>query len=133
MVTTAKSKPSEKQLATSIIDSASQIWLAGLGAFATTQEEGGRLFEILVKEGEELEAATKKVADDLFEEVKSKVDAVRSKATDKLDKLEQAFQDRVARALSRLSVPTNNDIQTIARRLEALNDSLRELSSEDRR
>ncbi len=33
-----------------------QIWLAGLGAFSRAEEEGGRLFENLVKVGEELES-----------------------------------------------------------------------------
>jgi hypothetical protein len=32
-------------------DSAQQIWLAGLGAFAKAQEEGTKVFEALVKEG----------------------------------------------------------------------------------
>lgn len=128
-----KNSSGDEQRAASAMDFVDQIWLAGLGAFAKTQEQGGKLFERLVKEGEKVEAATHKAADDMFEEVKGKVDAVRSKASDKLDKLEQAFQDRVARALGRLGVPTNDDIQAITRRLEALNDSIRELSSQDRR
>ena len=42
---------SAAQLSGTIKDSASQIWLAGLGAFAKAQEEGGKVFEALVKEG----------------------------------------------------------------------------------
>ena len=131
MAMTSKSEQdgkSEKQPSGSIIESATQIWLAGLGAFARTQEEGGKLFEALVKEGEKIEALTRKAADEMFEEVKGKVKEVRSKASEKLDKLEQAFQDRVARALNRLGVPTNDDIQEISKRIEALSDSIRKLS-----
>jgi poly(hydroxyalkanoate) granule-associated protein len=131
MATTSKSGPhgkGENQPAGSIMESAAQIWLAGLGAFAKTQEEGGKLFEALVKEGEKIEALSRKAADEMFEEVKSKVEEVRGKASEKLDKLEQAFQDRVARALNRLGVPTNDDIQEISKRLEALSDSIRKLS-----
>jgi poly(hydroxyalkanoate) granule-associated protein len=128
MATTSKSKPDDKQMVGSIMESAGQIWLAGLGAFAKAQEEGGKLFEALVKEGEEIDKLTRKAADDMFEEVKGKVEEVRGKASEKLDKLEQAFQDRVARALNRLGVPTNDDIQEISRRIEALNDSIRKLS-----
>ena len=33
-----------------------QIWLAGLGAFSRAEEEGNKLFDSLVKVGEELES-----------------------------------------------------------------------------
>ena len=129
MTKSSKDKPVEKPTVSALLGPASQIWLAGLGAFARAQQEGGRLFETLVKEGEEVEALTRKTADDMFAEMKGKVETVRGKATEKLDRLEQAFQDRVARALGRLGVPTNDDIQEIATRIEALSDSLRQLSS----
>ena len=34
-----------------VMDSAQQIWLAGLGALARTQQEGGKFFDALVEEG----------------------------------------------------------------------------------
>ena len=45
-----KKKPGA-QLSSTVKDSAQQIWLAGLGAFAKAQEEGNKVFEALV-EGE---------------------------------------------------------------------------------
>lgn len=128
MAKTSKNQSVEKQEVGSIMDSASQIWLAGLGAFAKTQEEGSKLFEALVKEGEEVEARTRKAADEMFEDMKGRMEEVKGKATEKLDKLEQAFQDRVARALNRLGVPTNDDIQELSKRVETLNASIRRLS-----
>ena len=47
----AKSDKSDNQLVQTVRDSAQQIWLAGLGAFSKAQEEGGKVFETLVKEG----------------------------------------------------------------------------------
>lgn len=133
MATSSKKESGEKPTASSILDSASQIWLAGLGAFAMAQEEGGKLFESLVKEGEEIEARTRKAADDMVEEVKGRIEEVRDKATQQLDKLEQVFQDRVARALNRLGVPTNEDIQELSRRVEALHESIRQLHEQGKR
>jgi len=127
MATTPKKKASGNYTAHTIMESANQIWLAGLGAFAKTQEEGGRFFDVLVREGEEVEARTRKVADDMVEDVKDKVQSMTGKATDKLDKLEQAFQDRVARALGRLGVPTYEDVLEISRRLDALQQSIQKL------
>src|SRR5512135_3349438 len=88
----------ENQLAATVKDSAQQIWLAGLGAFAKAQQEGSKVFEALVKEGEALQAKTRKVAED-------KVVEISGKASGTWDKLEQVFEDRVARALHSLGVP----------------------------
>lgn len=113
---------SESQLSTTIKESAQQIWLAGLGAFAKAQEEGGKVFEALVKEGEALQAKTRKVAED-------KVVEMTSKATGTWDKLEQVFEDRVARALHSLGVPTQQDIQTLSRRVAELTEVVQKLNA----
>ena len=52
-----------------IMNSAHQIWLAGLGAFAKTQVEGTKLFESLVKEGEAVQARAGKAANAQFAQV----------------------------------------------------------------
>ena len=41
----------DNQLTSTIKESTQQIWLAGLGAYAKAQEEGGKIFEALVQEG----------------------------------------------------------------------------------
>ncbi|HTO47506.1 MAG TPA: phasin family protein [Burkholderiales bacterium] len=122
----------ERQLATTIRDSAQQIWLAGLGAFGKTQEEGAKVFEALVKEGKHLEARTRKLAESKVSEMTSqwskKTGQATARATATWDKLEQVFEDRVARALSRLGVPTKRDIQALAKRVETLTASVQKLT-----
>ncbi len=93
----------ENQLAVRIRESANQIWLAGLGAFAKAQQEGVKVFESLVEEGAKVQEKTKTAADERIAEM-------RAKATGTWDKLEQVFEDRVARALNSLSVPSRQDI-----------------------
>ena len=101
------------------------------------QEETGKLVDSLVKEGEKLRDQTLKLAGDAAGEVKERVDEVRdmvesakTKAGDTLDNLEQLFEERVARALKRLGVPTHSDLQGIARRLDEINDRIRALANE---
>lgn len=122
----------EANLAQTVRDSAQQIWLAGLGAFAKAQEEGGKVFEALVKEGKSLEQRTVKTAETRFnamaEQVGRKTDQASAKATATWDKLEQVFEDRVARALGRLGVPTNHELQALARRVEELTASVEKIS-----
>ena len=103
----------EAPMATNIRESANRIWLAGLGAFAKTQEEG-----------ETVEKPAKETAEARFEEAKGKVIEFRGKANQQIDRLEEMFQERVAQVLNRLGVPSQEDIQELTRRVEALNESI---------
>src|SRR6202007_2430157 len=58
-----------------VMDSAQQIWLAGLGAFAKAQEEGGKLFETLVKDGIALDAKTRKFTEAKVNEARGNVES----------------------------------------------------------
>ena len=53
----------ENQLASTVKESAQQIWLAGLGAFAKAQEEGGKVFGARAKEGESIQSKTRNVTE----------------------------------------------------------------------
>jgi len=115
--------PPESQLAATVRESASQIWLAGLGAFATAQREGRKVFENLVAEGEKFQETTKIATDE-------RVAEVRSKATGAWDKLEHVFEERVARALHSLSVPSRRDIDELSKRVADLTVIAKKLSGE---
>jgi poly(hydroxyalkanoate) granule-associated protein len=123
---------SEKDLAGTIRGSAQQIWLAGLGAFSKAQEEGAKVFEALVSEGKTLESRTRKFAEAGVGAVSNQMGKAAgqasAKATATWDKLEQVFEDRVARALNKLGVPTNRDIQSLSKRVEELTASVQKLS-----
>ena len=122
----------KQDLAGTIRDSAQQIWHAGLGAFGKTQEEGAKVFEALVKQGRHLEARTRKLAETKVSEMTGqwtrKTGQATARATATWDKLEQVFEDRVARALNRLGVPTNRDIKALAKRVETLTASVQKLT-----
>jgi len=122
----------DKQLAKTVRDSAQQIWLAGLGAFAKAQAEGSKVFDALVKEGKSINSRTRKVAESKVTEMTTTLGKMATKATNQAtgswDKLEQVFEDRVARALNRIGVPTNKDINNLAKRVEELTASVQKLS-----
>ena len=75
-----------KNTAKAIMEQAEQIWLAGLGAFAKAQEQSGKVYETLVKEGAALEKATRKLTGSKVEEVRGMVEKsvsqVKERATD---------------------------------------------------
>jgi poly(hydroxyalkanoate) granule-associated protein len=115
----------KKKKSHNVMESAHQIWLAGLGAFTLAEKEGGKLFESLVKEGEKIEARTKKATDHRVGEVKERVQEVKERATDTLDGVEQVFEDRITRVLLRLGVPTHDDVQQLTRRVEEVRASIK--------
>jgi poly(hydroxyalkanoate) granule-associated protein len=118
----------DSHLAATVKDSAQQIWLAGMGAFSKAQAEGGKVFETLVSEGMKLQRKTQSVAEDRISEVAGRMtavaDGVSSKAGAQWDKLETIFEDRVAKALHKLGVPSRADIDTLIARIDALNAQL---------
>jgi len=122
-----------------VVDSARDIWLAGLGAFSMAQQESGKLveqgnklFDKLVEEGGKLETSTRKdvegTVSNLRGDVESRVDAVRKQATDNLDKLENVFEERVARVLGRLGVPTADDVNKLSARVQKLSEQVTALA-----
>ena len=130
----AKSSPSllDTTLAQSVRASAQQIWLAGMGAFSKAQ--GGRLkvFESLIKEGSSLQRKTQSAAEDKIGEVTDRRSAmagdVTAKAGQHWDKLESIFEQRTAKAMNRLGVPTAKDVDALIKRVDALAAAVQRLS-----
>ena len=108
------------ELAVKIRDSANQIWLAGLGAFSKAQQEGVKMFEALVAEGEKVQERT----DERLAEM-------REKATGTWNKLEKVFDDRVGRALHAFNVPTRKDINVFPKRVHELTVITKKQSEEE--
>jgi poly(hydroxyalkanoate) granule-associated protein len=128
----AQSSRGDNQLKGAIKDSATEIWLAGLGAFAKAQEEGQKVFKALVREGTSIQKRTMKVTEDKVNDVTAKVTKVaaglQKQANGTWDKLETVFEARVERALTRLGVPTNKEITALTKRVEELTKSVATLT-----
>lgn len=116
------------QFAGTVKESAQQIWLAGLGAFSKAQEEGGKVFQALVKEGVTLQKRTQAAAEEKLTEASGRMSSMASelssKASGQWDTLGTIFEERVSRALKQLGVPSARDIEQLTKRVEALERSL---------
>ena len=127
----AKPVDQAKELSQSVRSSSHQIWLAGLGAFARAQAEGKQVFENLVQQGERLESRTRQAASETASAARSAAEAkareMQKMAGGTWDKLEKVFEDRVARALSKLGVYRQNDVEQLAQRVDALAEAVNKL------
>ena len=125
-------KKSAPQLSSAVKDSAQQIWLAGLGAFSKAQEEGSKVFDTLVKEGLAIQRKTQAAAEEKITEATSRMSDmasdIQSKAGNRWDKLENIFEDRVAKALSKLGVPSAKEVNALTERLDQLDKSIQKLN-----
>jgi poly(hydroxyalkanoate) granule-associated protein len=124
---------SASQLSGTVKDSAQQIWLAGLGAFSKAQEEGGKVFEALVKEGMTIQRKTQAAAEEKISEATNRMASMAtdlsSKASGQWNKMEGIFEERVSRALNKLGVPSAKDIDALIARIDELNRNVARLSA----
>jgi poly(hydroxyalkanoate) granule-associated protein len=100
--------------------SAHEIWLAGLGALTLAEEEGGKLFKVLVKRGAGTEALNK----ERLEKLIAKVKPMRQDAGMALQKVGAGVDNSMASVLHRLGVPTRKEIQGLTKRVEELTRNL---------
>lgn len=111
-----------------IKDSAQQIWLAGLGAFAKMQQEGSKAFEALVKDGAGLQKKTQQAAEETLAQAQTRMagfaNEFGTKAAGQWGKLENIFEERVARALEKLGVPSAAEHAALQARVAALEAEL---------
>ena len=123
--------PDASNLAQSVLKSSHQIWLAGLGAFSKAQAGGAQVFDSLVKQGATLEARTKQAAaataDAARDAAASKAKEMQAMAGGTWDKLEQVFQERVARALGQLGVTKSSDVERLTERVNELSEAVNAL------
>ncbi|NIR28164.1 MAG: phasin family protein [Gammaproteobacteria bacterium] len=123
-------KSEKQQGAGGILDSAHEIWLAGVGAFTKAQKEGGKVFQSLVRTGREVEsqreAAGKGSKEEARFELGEKIEEVRERAALSWDRFEHVIEERLSKALDRLGVPRRNDLEALSRRIERLEKTLKE-------
>jgi poly(hydroxyalkanoate) granule-associated protein len=106
---------------------ARKIWLAGLGAYAKVGKEGVSYIQELIKTGEQTERQGKQLIDKevvaanaQIDSAKTELTVVKGKVETQLDKIETAFDGRVASALNRIGIPSRHDLQTLSAKLDQL-------------
>ena len=106
---------------------ARKIWLAGPGAYAKVGQEGSDYFQELIKAGQTVEKKGKKAVTEKLEaanaeidEAKGEVSSFKGRVEVQLDKVEKAFDSRVASALNRIGIPSKHDVETLSAKLDEL-------------
>lgn len=108
----------------SVTPPAQHVWLAGLGALAKAQQEGSKAIEALVNDGLAFQRKSQSEAQKRLQEATERLSHMTTDfgqpASGRVDKLEHLFEDRVAKALHRLGMPSLLDIQMLNDRVTQL-------------
>lgn len=126
-VTLKKIKAEEAHTFSEVRLYARKIWLAGLGAYVKAGQEGAEYVKDLIKTGEQTEKKAKKIIDEKVDAANSEIDSVKDDVTKakgrvelQFDKIESAFDRRVASALNRIGIPSKHDVETLSAKLDEL-------------
>ena len=124
-------------------DAVHNVFLAGLGALAVTEEEGSKFFKKLVKKGKKVElpglgmerldaikAQLTGAADKAEDAVTSRAKDAKYVAETATDKVEDTVQEAVQTVMKRLGVPTREEVSELTASVERLTKHITALKEE---
>lgn len=103
-----------------LLDSMHRLLLAGIGAVVLAQEEVEELVGKLVERGEIAEADARKM-------IKDTVERRRKQVTEEAKKTEDVLDQRVEDILTRMNIPTKDEIEALSAKITALTKKVDEL------
>lgn len=104
------------------------VWLAGLGALATVEEEGSKLFSRLVDRGKHFEEERREKLDEVREKAEKQRDEALSQLEEAGEETQSLLLDTVNSALERFGVPTRSEVDRLTEKVETLSNQVDELS-----
>jgi poly(hydroxyalkanoate) granule-associated protein len=116
-----------KELAEGATTRGRSVWLAGLGALVTAEQEGSQLFtslmsqgEKLVERGEQLEARGRERIETVRTDLTGRQKQVTGRVTDRVHAVETDVTDTLGSALKRLGVPTRAEVRELSEKVDVL-------------
>jgi len=124
---TAEQKSSNK-LQDEIAERGRDVWLAGLGALATVEEEGSKLFNNLVDRGRQYEGDRRKELDAAREQAKEQSSEAISQLSEAGEDTRKMISGIVDNALTRFNVPTQKEVDELSQKVDALSTQIETLT-----
>ena len=106
-----------------------KIWLAGMGAYSMIKETGFESFESLVEKGQQFEKDTNPKSD-VAAANDSRLDELKTRANQTMDRIEKAFDMRVSSTLGRLGISHKSEIEALNNKVDQLSLALDRLCDE---
>ena len=120
--------PRNETLQDELTERGREVWLAGLGALATVEEEGSKLFGRLVDRGAEFEEERRRELKEAGEKAREQGDEALAQIEEASEETQSLLMDTVNTALERFGVPTRSEVDRLSERVESLTKQVDELS-----
>lgn len=105
-----------------------KVWLAGLGALATVEEEGTKLFNHLVDRGQEFEEERRSRLKEATEKVREQSDEALAQLEEAGEETQSALSESVNSALEQFGVPSREEVENLEDRVDRLSRQVEELA-----
>ncbi len=105
-----------------------EVWLAGLGALATVEEEGTKLFNRLVDRGQEFEEERRETLKEATEKARKQGDEALAQLEEAGEETQSALSESVNSALERFGVPTRKEVDDLTEKVEHLSHQVEKLA-----
>lgn len=118
-----------------LTESGRNIWLAGLGALATVEEEGSKLFNRFVERGKDFEERRQQDLEEVYQRATSETVQMGERAAEAAEEVTEAgtsaqrtLMGAVTETMDRLGVPTRSRVDTLSEQVEDLSRKVEELT-----
>lgn len=106
-----------------------EVWLAGLGALATVEEEGTKLFSRLVERGQQFEEERRADLEAASEKAREQRDETIAQLEEASEETRSALTNTVHSALERMGVPSQKEVDRLAEKVDALSAQVDDLTT----
>jgi poly(hydroxyalkanoate) granule-associated protein len=133
-MTAEQNTPQSESLQDELTERGREVWLAGLGALATVEEEGTKLFNRLVDRGQEFEDERRSKLEEATEKVREQSDEALTQLEEASEETQSVVAESVNAAFDRFGVPTQKEVDDLADKVDHLSqqvDNLAQSLSED--
>ncbi|MFB6272430.1 MAG: phasin family protein [Salinibacter sp.] len=127
-MTTEQNSSHSESLQDELTERGRDVWLAGLGALATVEEEGTKLFNRLVDRGQEFEKERRHKLEEAKEAVREQSDEALAQLEEAGEETQSVLSQSVSSALERFGVPTRKEVDDLVDKVDHLSQQVEELS-----
>lgn len=125
---TTEEEQKQENITDTLTGKAREVWLAGLGALASVEEEGNKVFSRLVEKGSAFEERGKKKFDETYTEVSQAYSEIETKLKSRFSKAEGELDENLQELVHKMGVPTQEEIGELNSQVEKLIKKVDELS-----
>jgi len=128
MTTTQNTPRQPESLQDELTERGREVWLAGLGALATVEEEGTKLFNRLIDRGQKFEDERRSELEEATETVRKQSDEALTQLEEASEETQSVVAESVNAALERFGVPTQKEVDALADKVEHLSEQVNDLA-----